>query len=172
MVKIGRLLAIAVVVASAARVAAAFSQNDAVRAATSEIEDLVRQALDDRFKAGDIPDLELLQERAHVLVLKEMPRARLQLSARALPTIAGTEFELIGADEASARAERSRKDVVYLTVNDPRIEGAAAFLWLGVDLAVPSKAGVVKMCCCAGRAEFRRAGDRWVFVKWAAMTCS
>ena len=147
-------------------------QKDAAHAATAEVEDLVRQALDDRFKAGDIPDLDLLEERAHVLVLKEMPRPRLQLSARALPKIAGTEFELIGANEASARAERSRKDVVFLTVNDPRIEGAAAFVWLGVDLAMPSKAGVVKMCCCTGRAEFRKADGRWVFVKWGGMTCS
>jgi hypothetical protein len=151
----------------------AFQPGPAYRAAASpEIEDFVRQALQDRFRAGDIPDMSLLDDRAHVFVLKEMPRAGLLLSTNALPTIDGTMFELIGLGEVKARAERTRQDAVYLAADDPRIDGATGFVRLGTNLTVPAKPDVIQTCCCVGRAEFKKVGSRWIFVKWGAMTCA
>ena len=155
-----------------AAVRAELRQENSYRAASPEIEDFVRQAIEDRFKAGDIPDLGLLDARAHVPLLRELPRARLQLSHRALPVIDGTTFELMGLDEARLRADRTRAAVAYLTVDDPRIDGDTGSLRLGADLTMPAKPGGVKTCCCVGRAEFRRAQSLWVFVKWSAMTCA
>ena len=141
-------------------------------AASAAVEDLVRQALQDRFGADDIPDLALLEDRSHVLLSSELRRARLQLTARALPRIEGTRFALIGVADAQALADRSHHDVVSLTVDDPAIEGDRASLWIGTDLTIPSQKGVVRMCCCEGRGDFKKMDGRWIFVKWALTRCS
>src|SRR5439155_1428444 len=123
-------------------------------------------ALADRFKAGDIPDINLLPDRTRVLVRKELVDAKLTLTADALPNLPATTFEIISLQEAETLARRTGRDVVYLAVDNPHIDGDAATISLGIDVATHSNAGVVKMCCCTGRAEYRKRAGTWVFVKW------
>ena len=139
---------------------------------SADTEHFIRAAIADRFKAGDIPDLNLLPDRTRVLVRKELVDAKLTLTADALPNLPATTFEMISLQEAETLARRTGRDVVYLAVDNPHIDGDAATISIGIDVAMPSKVGVVKMCCCTGRAEYRNRAAMWVFVKWRQMICS
>ena len=141
------------------------------REAGAKIQDFVREAIADRFQAGDIPDMNLLRDRSHVYVSRELPSDSVQLTERALPNIPDSRFELISFAELSAMAARTRSDVFYIAVDSPRIEQESATISLGVDFVAASKE-TLKMCCCSGRGEFRRTESRWAFVKWISMTCS
>jgi hypothetical protein len=91
----------------------------------------------------------------------------------AVPKLPNTTFELLSFREAETIAKHTGREVAFIRVDAPRIEGASAAIVLGVDIASPPDTDMVKMCCCTGRAELRRAaGDRWVFVKWSQTTCS
>jgi hypothetical protein len=148
------------------------SRPQALRPLGPDLAALVHDAIADRFAAGNIPDLSLIEDRTHVFVLNELRAARAMLTEDALPQMEKTTFELISLEEAETKASQSGREVPYIAVDEPRIDGAAGTLSLGVDIALPRVAGMIKMCCCAGRAEFRRTPERWVFQKWAQMTCS
>jgi hypothetical protein len=141
------------------------------REAGAKIQDFVREAIADRFQAGDIPDMNLLRDRSHVYVSKELPSDGVQLTERALPKIPGLRFELISFAELSAMAARTRSDVFYIAVDSPRLEPESATISLGIDFVAASK-DTLKMCCCTGHGEFRMTANRWAFVKWTSMTCS
>jgi len=142
------------------------------RPVSSDTEHFIRAAIADRFKAGDIPDLNLLPDRTRVLVRKELVDAKVTLTADALPNLPAMTFEIISLQEAEALARRTGRDVVYLTVDNPCIDGDAATISFGIDVAMPRKAGMVNLCCCTGRAEYRLRAGTWVFVKWRQMICS
>jgi hypothetical protein len=165
-IAIAAVLTVAVVASTArAQPGSAFPE------ASAEIQDLVRDAIADRFQAGDIPDISLLPDRAHVLLLKELRSANLQLSERALPSIRDTRFELMSAAAADAAAERTGRDLIYIAVDSPQVDRDTAAISLGVDF-VPANTRSVKMCCCSGRAQFSKTAQRWTFVKWISITCS
>jgi len=148
------------------------AQPPAPRSVSPRIAEFVRQALADRFTAGDIPDLGLVEDRTHVFVRREMFGDGLLLGPDALPAMPGVKFELVALKEAEARAAHSGRNVVFISVDRPQVSGDTASIWLGVDIAVPPRSGVIKMCCCTSLAEFRRADDRWAFVKYSRTTCS
>jgi hypothetical protein len=104
-------------------------------------------------------------------VLTELKVANLPLNKRAMPSMRGCRFESISSEDADAVAARTRRDVVYIGVDTPHIDGDSATISLGVDFA-PADKSAVKMCCCTSRAEFRRRTGRWTFVKWTGTTCS
>ena len=138
--------------------------------APDDVQAFVRAALADRLRGNDIPDGNLLQSR-RIGVRDVMPQAHLALKEMALPQVT---YELFLQSPADAQAEADRRNapVAYLIVDDPIITGDAATLWLGVDTAIPRASGLLKLCCCTGKAEYRRVDDSWVFVKWSSMVCS
>jgi hypothetical protein len=142
------------------------------RPAPREIEDLVRQALEDRLAANDIPDGKLLAQSPRIAVRAEMPDAQLTLGEAALPRREGQDAFLISVASAQADADRTGTPVHFIGVDGPSIIGETATISLGVDVVFPRDPKVVKLCCCTGRAEFARVGGRWTFVKWGGMVCS
>ena len=138
--------------------------------ASDEVQAFVRAALADRLRANDIPDGNLLQSR-RVGVRSVMPQAHLALNETALPQVT-YELFLQSPAEAQAEADRRNTPVAFLIVDSPAINGDTATLTLGVDMATPRSSHLVKLCCCAGTAEYQRSGSTWVFVKWSSIVCS
>ena len=139
---------------------------------TAERSDFVRQAIEDRFKAANIPDFDLLQGSRRIAIREEMPQAKGSVARAALPRIDGYEFYLIATDAAQAEADRTGRNVYFITVDRPSIAGESATVSLGVDLVFPKDPKVVKLCCCSGDGEFRRVQGRWIFVRWTDRICS
>ena len=140
--------------------------------ATPDVEVLVKQAVEDRFAAKDLPDGNLLGNATRIAIREEMPDAGLKLSRGALPQRDGYEFFLISEVAAQAEADRVGRAVYFITVDRPSIIEDTATISLGVDVVSPREPKTIKMCCCTGQGQFRRAGGRWTFVKWAQMICS
>src|SRR5688572_5898917 len=76
------------------------------RAASGEVDVLVRQVLADRIAAKDIPDFGLLRGATRIAVRSD--RVRLPLGKDALPILEGYELRLISTEEAQAEAERTK----------------------------------------------------------------
>jgi hypothetical protein len=114
----------------------------------------------------------LLGKATRIAIREEMPEAGLKLSRGALPQRPGYEFSLISEVGAQAEADRVRRAVYFIIVDRPSIVEDTATLSLGVDVESPREPKTIKMCCCTGQGQFRRAGGRWTFVKWAQTICS
>ncbi len=142
------------------------------RMASAEIDALVKQAVEDRFTARDLPDGNLLGKATRIAIREEMPEAGLKLSRAALPQRDGFSFVLISGAAAQAEADRSGRPVYFIAVDQPSITGDTATISLGVDVVSPREPKTISMCCCTGHGQFRRTGGRWAFVKWAQMICS
>jgi hypothetical protein len=142
------------------------------RMAAPDIELLVKQAVEDRFAARDLPDGNLLGKATRIAIREEMPEAGLKLGRGALPQRDGYEFVLISVVAAQAEADRIGREVHFITVDRPAITEDTATISLGVDVVSPREPTSIKMCCCNGVGQFQRAGGRWRFVKWAQMICS
>lgn len=114
-------------------------------AASPEVETFVRDALRDRLLAGDIPDIGLLRrtEGKPILVRADVPESRTQLTSQALPSVPGTELQLITLAEAQRVVARTSQPLHLLAVDHVRVAESDAAMWLGVDLVVP--AGSVKL---------------------------
>ena len=159
-------------ITAAAPAARAGREQTWTQPASDEIQALVRAALEDRLRANDIPDLNLLQGSRRIGVRGVMPRAQRSLSDSALPRLDGYELFLLSPADAQGAADRRNETIEFITVDDPAVGPERATIWIGVDTAVPAKSGLIKLCCCTGQAEFRRNGDGWTFVKWVSMVCS
>ena len=142
------------------------------RMATPDIELLVKQSVEDRFGARDLPDGNLLGKATRIAIREEMPEAGLKLGRGALPQRDGYTFSLTSGAAAQTEADRSGRPVFFITVDRPAITDDTATISLGVDVASPREPKSIRMCCCTGQAQFQRVGDRWMFVKWAQMICS
>jgi hypothetical protein len=142
-----------------------------LRPAAPEIEQLVKQAIEDRLAAGDLPDLKLLGTPARIAVGEEMPEAGLKLGPGALPQREGHEFHFISQTAAQRQADRDLRAVHFIAVDVPAITGEVATLRLGVDVALPSRVAQMKMCCCWAQGRFRLADGRWTFVQWLNIYC-
>jgi hypothetical protein len=140
--------------------------------ASADIQAFVRDALTDRLRANDVPDMGMLHWSQPIGVRAVMPQAQLTLSESALPKVDKYEFVLLSPADAQARADRANEAFPFLVVDQPVIGATTATLWLGVDIALPRAQHAVKQCCCAGRAEFRRTSGGWTFAKWLQQVCS
>jgi hypothetical protein len=127
---------------------------------------LVRQVLEDRLAAGDIPDIGLLRGAKRIAIRSNLPISRLTLGAGALPVRDGYEFRLITTTEAQAEADRTKTNTYFLAVDRVEISGDRATMWIGADLVTPSDPKIVKMCCCERSVGYRRVENRWVFEGW------
>jgi len=142
------------------------------RLATADIELLVKQALENRFDARDLPDRNLLGTLTRIAVREEMPGARLRLGSGALPQREGYEFYIVSEAWAQAEANRTGQAVPFIAVDQPVITGDIATISLGVDLAVRQIPNRVKLCCCTGRGRFSRVNGQWAFVAWSGIICA
>ena len=165
------VLAVAVA-AVFASIAGLDAQSPVLSGATPAIESFVRQALEDRLAAGDVPDLQLLRGAKVISIRREMPNSLQSLGPGALPKRDGLEFVLASSADLEATARLKGERQAYLFVDNAAIDGDAAKLWMGVDFFETMPAGAVKMCCCKAQGRFRLAAGRWRFEKWDAMTCS
>jgi len=134
--------------------------------ASPEIETFVREALRDRLAAADIPDMRLIRrsDGKPILVRADLPASRIQITSRALPSVADTELVLITLAEAQRVVTRTGQPLHLLAVDHVSIRESTATVWLGVDLLVPT--GSVKMCCCEREAHFRKQDGGWTFERW------
>jgi hypothetical protein len=144
----------------------------AQRTTSPEIDLLVRQALEDRLAANNLPDGNLLGNSKRIAIRQEMPAAKLKMGRSALPQREGHEFYFISEAAAQSEADFTKQPVHFITVDGPSIAGDTALISLGVDVIFPRTPKVGKLCCCTGRGQFRRAEGRWTFVKWVDMVCS
>jgi hypothetical protein len=142
------------------------------RMAAPDIELLVKQSVEDRFGARDLPDGNLLGRTTRIAIRAEMPEEGLKLGRGALPQRNGYAFSLISGAAAQAEADRAGRPVYFITVDRPSITDDTATISLGVDVVSPREPKSIKMCCCNGIGQFQRAGGRWTFVKWVQMICS
>jgi quercetin dioxygenase-like cupin family protein len=140
--------------------------------AAPDVQQFVRMALMDRVRANDVPDLNLLHASHRIAVRDVMPTAHLALNESALPQLDPYHFFLLSPADAQAVADRRKQTMPFLTVDQPSIDGDTATVWLGVDIAAPADPNMIRLCCCTGRAEFRRSGGGWAFVKWLVTICS
>jgi hypothetical protein len=170
-----RTLLSALVIASAVVSDGAFAPS-ALRqwssTAPEPVQSFVRASLADRFRAGDIPDLKILDASRRIGVRSVMPEAHQTLTDAALPVVEGYQFFLLSPDDAQATADREKKNVTFVTVDLPEPDSDPATIVIGVGMIVPRHSGVITLCCCAGKAEFRRAHDAWTFAKWSYVRCS
>ena len=142
------------------------------RMAPPDIELLVKQSVEDRFDAKDLPDGNLLGKATRIAIREEMPEAGLKLGRGALPQRDGYAFSLMSNAAAQAQADRAGRPVYFITADRPSITDDTATIALGVDVVSPREPKSIKMCCCTGIGQFQRAEGRWTFVKWAQMICS
>jgi hypothetical protein len=166
------LVGVAAAVASIAAAPARQSGSQWAPATAPEpIQAFVKAALADRFRAKDIPDLQMLDASQPIGIRTVMPQARLTLTD-AVPAVDGYRFFLLSPADAQAAADKDAKPIAFVTVDQPAITGDSATISIGVDMALPAGSRLVKLCCCTGSAEFRRGPAGWTFVKWSTMVCS
>ena len=140
------------------------------QAAAADVELLVKQALEDRLAAKNLPHGDLLGDATLIAIQQDMPRADLKLSQGALPRLDGYEFYFISRAVAQSEASKTGQRHHFITVDQPTISESTATVWLGVDLVAPRELKILR--CCRGLGQFRRAEGRWIFVKWLDMICS
>ena len=139
-------------------------------APSAEIESLIKQALEDRLAEHDIPD-GILLGRTRIAILQVMPRTGKRLTDRALPQREGAEYYLLSTKDAQAEADRTGRNVPYIVVDQPTIDGDTGSLAIGVDFVMPREKKSEKLCCCTGVGQFKHVAGKWTFLKWTRMIC-
>jgi len=147
-------------------------QPTVLRPASAEVDVLIREALEDRLAARNLPDMGFLGTSTRVSIREEMPSAGLRIGVKAVPQTLGSEFRLTSLSALQSEADRISTAVYFIAVDSPVITGELATVWLGVSMVLPDKPGVVMLCCCAAEGQFRRVDGRWTFGRWMRRTCS
>jgi len=82
--------------------------------------------------------------------------------------------EILPLSEIQAQADAGNQDLPILIIDLLQIDGDSASVWIGTDIVIhhQSERKIGKLCCGNGRAQFRRPGMRWLFVKWMAVVVS
>jgi hypothetical protein len=136
-----------------------------LKSAPPAVEALVSAAVSDRFRAGDIPDQNLVTDGSPVYLFNELERSGYQLGPAALPKVPGLRFAQVNRTEARDLAY-GRGGLWMVEVDDVEIAGERAHLTIGV-LAYPDVTKDAVHCGGQAEAEFRRRGDgAWEFVSW------
>lgn len=142
-----------------------------LRPASPQVEALVRVAIGERYRAGDIPDQNLIQGKDTVFIFNEMETSAYLLSQASVPTSQATRFVLVGRTEARDLAYGSRLGLHLVQVDHIEIKEDRASLRIGVDVYPDPTSGGVRLCCCSARAQFGRKANTWEFVKWSDKIC-
>jgi hypothetical protein len=85
-----------------------------------------------------IPDIRLIRPDANKPILEwaERPASQIQITSRALPSVAGTELLLIGLTEAQQIVTRTGQPLHLRGVDHVSVIESTAGMWLGIDLVV------------------------------------
>ena len=123
------------------------------------------------MNARDIPDFGVVRNQRQFVIRQEMPRAKQRLSKSALPEGTAFELSLRSISDIQAQADATNQDLLILIVDQPEMYGDNASVWLGTDIVLhhQSERKIMKTCCGIGRADFRRNGTTWVFVRWTGV---
>jgi hypothetical protein len=141
--------------------------------APAEIQTLVRQAIEDRIRAGDVPDLDLRFGRNRNLhIRREISRANLLLADDALPHVEGFTFSILTKAELQAESDRLNQSSMFIIVNAAGIQNDTATVELGTDILLPTTSKAGKLCCCIGAGSFKRAVLGWTLDHWGSIVCS
>jgi hypothetical protein len=163
--------ALLVCVCVVALVSSGITQQSAPAPAGAEIDAIVRQILEERLAAGDIPDIGLLGNAKRIAIRSDLPKSRLLLGPRAVPERQGYEFRLISTAEATAEADRTKTSVHFISVDRLEKSADTVSLWLGTDFVLPSDSKNVKTCCCESLVKYQRTNGSWAFAGWGAGVC-
>ena len=140
-------------------------------AASPEIDAFVRQAFEELLDSGDIPDFALVSRLARIPVRQDVS-PELSLGPDALPKRPPREFFLITEAALQSEANRTGETYRFLFISSPTIDGETASLHIGSGILLPRESRQIRLCCCSATAEFRRAVERWTFVRWTMRICS
>src|SRR5215831_17287221 len=80
----------------------------------TETQSFVRQALQDRLSAGDIPDFGVLRNVRQLVLREEMPRAKQRLSKDVVPEQTSGMISLWSLSEIQAQADASNQDLPFV----------------------------------------------------------
>jgi len=142
-----------------------------LKPASPETEELIKQAIEDRFTAKNIPDQGLLGRSTRIAIREEMPGSGTILSRGALPKLAGYDFYLLSAARIQEEADKTGALQHFIMVTGPGIYGDSATMLLGVDVTFPRPLKARRTCCCTGLGQFKRAEGHWTFVRWLNIEC-
>jgi hypothetical protein len=143
-----------------------------LRPIPADVAAFVRAAVADRFRAGDIPDQNLIAGQDPVLVFDEMETSAYRMGGAALPQVRGARFALIDRTAARDRAYGTGSGTFMIEADSVELRGTTASLKLGIGIYPDvSAANFVVMCCCTARANFRWLGGQWSFDGWGERTC-
>jgi hypothetical protein len=145
--------------------------------APAAIQTLIRQALEDRFRALDIPDLDLRYGRNRTVeIRREIRLDKARLTNDAQPHVDGFTFTLRTTAELQAEANLHPEHLgpLFVMVESANISEAThtASIELGTDALVPAGSKILKFCCCWGPGYFRQSQDIWTLSSWGTITCS
>lgn len=139
--------------------------------APPEINTFVKETIEEVWDLNKIPDGSLLKG-SRIAIQQEMFKSGLRLGSAALPQRPGLEFRLVPRSDTQTEADNTKKGVFFIFTDSPQIDGDTATIVIGVDVSFPKEPKVVNLCCCAGRGQFEKRGNRWAFVKWLGVSCS
>jgi hypothetical protein len=145
---------------------------DNITNASLEVELLVKQSLEDRLLAGDLPDLHLLGNNKRLCIQEIIRSEGIRITENALPQLPGYEFSLTTKDSAQEKANQVGKMIFDIIINRPHITGEWATIWLGVGATLPADSNMVLLCCCKAHGLFQFIDGRWTFVRWMERICS
>ena len=140
-----------------------------LRPAPAAVNEFVRTAIADRYRAGDIPDQNLVQDNT-VYVFVEMGKSGYILDQSAVPRLPNARAVLVDRTRARDLAYGA-KSLSMIEVDDVRIDDNGAALRLGVAIYRDPTDNLIILCCCSAKAEFSRKGTGWQFLQWSGWIC-
>ena len=141
--------------------------------AAANIQKFVRDALADRLKAGNIPDLDLRAGQNRTLnIRREITRDRKRLSDEALPRLDGFTLTLRTLPELQAETDRTNRSPMFIIVNSVGLAEESGTIDMGTDVLLPTNSRQIKLCCCVARGTFARSTAGWTFQSWSNFVCS
>jgi hypothetical protein len=169
----GFILIVATALALPVRARAVGAQAGTMPDAPPAIQTLVRQAIEDRLKAADIPDLDLRFGRNRGLhIRREISHSGRLLTEEALPRVAGFTFSILTKAELQAESDRLNQSAMFIIVNAASIQGDTAAVELGTDILMPTTSRALKQCCCIAVGTFNHRDVGWAFDHWSGLVCS
>lgn len=146
------------------------------------MERFIGQAVVNRVRAKDIPDITLATAKGSIRMCSEVDAdgIKLKLDKHYFAIESGIDIELLDKKSLQEMANTMRAQVYYLIIRNPRIvNNTDAEIIMGVGDVCPEDEAwrsrhwnPCMTCCCASTAYFFEAGGKWVFDKWDAIICS
>jgi hypothetical protein len=150
------------------------AQNGGAQICAADIRAAVAAALEHSLEAAkDLPDLGVLaHERGTIYVLEYVSENDCLLDRTVLPTSATQIYVLVGREQLSKLAARTKDGVSYVRAGDVHIGGGEGRFWLGVSIQRAPGDQRPLVCCCGGLVVLRRVASQWEFQEWKNIMCA